>query len=161
MTFWLTESGSHSGKTNVWLTPKWLLELFGPFDLDPCSQEGYKTAWRHLYERDNGLYAPWSGLVYCNPPYGTETAHWVERWITHPDGLLLVANRSDTTWWQSAAKNSDAAWFPKGRINFLNSDFVEVKGTAFSSVLFARGSGVERLNRAKHLGVIANFQHKK
>jgi phage N-6-adenine-methyltransferase len=155
MTFWLTENVT-GGATNVWLTPRWLLDLLGPFDLDPAGHPGWQTAQRHYYEADNGLYQDWDGFLWCNPPYGVQTADWVERWAKHPaGGLLLVANRSDTKWWQEAARGSDAAWFPKGRIAFVNTEGKEVKGTAFASIVFARGEeGVRRLRRAEHLGTI-------
>lgn len=26
-----------NGKTNDWITPKWLIDALGPFDLDPCA----------------------------------------------------------------------------------------------------------------------------
>jgi len=153
MSFWLTEN-STGGVTNVWLTPRWVLDLFGPFDMDPCGHPGWKTAEKHFYESDNGLAQEWNGMLWCNPPYGVQTADWVERWVKHPDGLLLSANRSDTKWWQEAMKHSDAAWFPRGRISFLDNDGKEVKGTAFASVMFGRGEGAKRLERAKHLGLI-------
>ena len=150
------EPHSHSGKTNVWLTPRWVLNLFGPFDLDPCAAPGWETAAKHYYEADNGLYCEWDGFVWCNPPYGVEGSHWVTMMCAHGNGLLLVANRSDSSWWQTAARRADAAWFPRGRIHFLTPDgFTEVKGTAFASVIFAFGAeAVSRLSRAKHLGTI-------
>lgn len=155
VSFWLAEPSNHSGSTNVWLTPRWVLDLFGPFALDPCGAPNWKTAHIHFYEEENGLYQPWSGFVWCNPPYGKNTGDWVQRWVQHGNGLLLVANRSDTSWWQMAARGSLSAWFPKGRISFVSSDGVETKGTAFASILFAAGEeAAKRLERAKHLGTI-------
>lgn len=45
--------GSHeraSGGTDEWLTPKWLVDRLGPFDLDPCSpiNRPWATAARHF-----------------------------------------------------------------------------------------------------------------
>jgi hypothetical protein len=151
------DSCSHSGATNVWLTPRWILDLFGPFDMDPCGHPGWNTAQKHYYEPDNGLYQSWDGFVWCNPPYGVQTADWVERWCKHDNGLLLVANRSDTKWWHEAARHSTGAFFPKGRIHFMTTEGKELKGTAFSSILFSAGNeGAERIRRAEHLGIILN-----
>jgi len=61
--------GSHTkpnqGDTNVWLTPQWLIEALGPFDLDPCaapSPRPWGTA-RFYYELPyDGLALPWNGM---------------------------------------------------------------------------------------------------
>jgi len=158
MTFWLSENPAHSGKTNVWLTPRWILDLFGPFDLDPCGHPGWDTAKSHLYETDNGLAHDWNGFIWCNPPYGVCTFDWVDRFVKHGNGLLLVANRSDTIWWQEIGKSSPCVWFPKGRIKFVDPMNTESKsGPAFSSVIFGMGEeSIERLSKGAHLGCLWN-----
>jgi len=155
VTFWKAEPATHSGTTNIWLTPRWVLSLFGPFDMDPAGCPSWPTANKHFYEEDNGLFQEWMGFVWCNPPYGKCTGDWVQRWAQHGNGPLLVANRSDTLWWQHAAAHCTSAWFPKGRIHFMNTEGREVKGTAFSSIIFAAGDEANsRINRASHLGKI-------
>lgn len=57
------ETRGQDGATNVWLTPRYILEALGPFDLDPASCPGYETARKHYYEADNGLYCDWDGLL--------------------------------------------------------------------------------------------------
>ncbi len=142
------EPASGSGASNVWLTPRYILEALGPFDLDPASCPGWETAKRHYYEKDNGLYLDWDGLVWLNPPYGVECKHWVERWCQHKNGFLLVAARPDSSWFHRAAKTADLCWFPKGRINFLGSTDREAFHPAFASVIFAAGpEATRRLNK--------------
>jgi hypothetical protein len=82
-----------------WLTPKYITDTLGPFDLDPCSpgdRRPWDTATYHLDESDNGLAAPWFGKVWCNPPYGRETFKWLSKLADHGNGIALVFARTET-----------------------------------------------------------------
>ena len=62
---------SGQGETNVWLTPRWVIDTLGPFDLDPCaapSPRPFDTAREHVTFPDDGLAASWHGMVWLNPP---------------------------------------------------------------------------------------------
>lgn len=89
-------SASDVALTNdEWYTPRWLFEAAGlTFDMDVCAPMApeYRTcpALRYLTLNDDGLTAPWDGLVWMNPPY-SGSRPWVERWAVHPTGLALVA----------------------------------------------------------------------
>lgn len=133
------EARGKPGATNVWLTPRYLLEALGPFDLDPCACPGRPIAPKEYFEADNGLYQPWEGLVWCNPPYGVCTGDWVTRWVSHGNGFLLVAARPDTAWWHEAAKAADLVWFPRGRIRFETATGEPAGSPAFASCAFAMG----------------------
>lgn len=79
--------------TTTWLTPPWMLEMLGPFDLDPCAAVGrpWDCASLNYTVEDNGLQLPWSDRVWCNPPYGREAAAFMERMAAHNGpGLALV-----------------------------------------------------------------------
>lgn len=56
-----------------WLTPPSIVEKLGPFDLDPCTpvNRPWNTAREHY--SSEGLYRPWKGRVWLNPPYGSHT----------------------------------------------------------------------------------------
>lgn len=58
--------------TNVWLTPRYVLDLLGQFDTDPCAAtvRPWDCASVNYTEADNGLLLPWVGRVWLNPPYG-------------------------------------------------------------------------------------------
>ena len=58
--------------TDSWITPKWIIEAFGPFDLDPCAcnPQPWPCATRQYTESDNGLLLPWDGMIWMNPPCG-------------------------------------------------------------------------------------------
>ena len=64
----------HRGATDEWLTPPYIINALAPFDLDPCAPviRPWATARRHLTIEDDGLAHPWTGFVWCNPPFGPE-----------------------------------------------------------------------------------------
>lgn len=74
--------------TDSWITPREVLELLGHFDLDPCAamRQPWATADRMLTERENGLLLPWSGRVWCNPPYGKGAEAFMRRMAEHTGG---------------------------------------------------------------------------
>jgi len=74
------------------LTPKWLFDELGlVFDLDPAHPpfETHVPCRKYYTVEDDGLAQDWDGLVWLNPPY-SKPAPWVEKWLNHGDGLLLV-----------------------------------------------------------------------
>lgn len=84
--------------TDSWITPKWIIDRLGPFDLDPCAcdPQPWPTATRMVTEKDDGLLCLWGGLVWCNPPYGRALGTWLERMSLHDNGIALTFARTDT-----------------------------------------------------------------
>lgn len=59
---------------DTWLTPRWILECLGAFDLDPCAAESaprWVGSARSFTKADNGLVLPWEGRVFMNPPFSS------------------------------------------------------------------------------------------
>ena len=93
-----------------WYTPRWIFDAAGlAFDLDVCApvEPAFRTcpARRYLTVLDDGLTAPWNGLVWMNPPY-SRPAPWVDRWVRHPDGLALVPS-ANSAWRASLLAAAD------------------------------------------------------
>ena len=67
--------------TNVWLTPRNVLDLLGDFDTDPCAAtiRPWDCARVNYTVEDNGLILPWKGRVWLNPPYGNVSIHALVR----------------------------------------------------------------------------------
>ena len=69
------------GLTNTWITPRYITQALGEFDLDPCAATD--MPWYHAAtnwtEEDDGLSKEWFGRVWLNPPYGRYTATWMKR----------------------------------------------------------------------------------
>jgi phage N-6-adenine-methyltransferase len=136
-----------------WLTPKWITDVLGPFDLDPCSpiNRPWDTARKYYTIEDDGLLQPWQGFVWCNPPYGNKTGVWMRKLAQHKDGgIALVFCRPGTAWFQDEVFcQATAILFLRGRINFYDIRGVEAKHNAGAdSVLIAFGTeAVRRLMR--------------
>lgn len=87
------------GKSDTWITPRWILDALGVFDLDPCAAEAmpWLTARTMLTERDDGLSLSWSGRVWCNPPFNRyQRPKWMARMAEHGNGILLVPAACET-----------------------------------------------------------------
>jgi len=149
----------NKGATNDWITPRWVLDALGPFDLDPCASEGqpWPTAHRMIAPPDNGFTAEWEGRVWLNPPYGSEMYKWVERLVAHPyGGTALVFARFETVGFSAIWDTATAILIPKGRLTFHRPYTGEPgPGNAGgASVLIAYGaSDAKRLESAKIDGV--------
>ena len=119
----LFETGQDGGTatTHDWLTPPEILQALGSFDLDPCASEHqpWATAARQLTIRDDGLKKPWSGRVWCNPPYGPFAARWLERCAEHRDAVAFVFARTETAVFQDHVwPKAHAVLFLRGRVAF-------------------------------------------
>lgn len=127
-----------------WLTPPWLIERLGVFDLDPCSpvSRPWDTARKHYSIFDNGLSKQWLGRVWCNPPYGTEAAVWLSRCAEHGNAIALIFARTETAMFFDHVWNrADGLLFLKGRLYFHHvSGEVAKANSGAPSVLVAYGS---------------------
>ena len=85
-----------------------LEERFGALELDVAAAPHNAKAPRFYTREDDGLGQPWSGLVWCNPPY-SDCGAWVRKawseWNARDAApyrilMLLPANRVEQAWWQ-------------------------------------------------------------
>lgn len=109
------------GKNDEWLTPPWLLEKLGNFDLDPCAPvvRPWPTAAEHFTVEDDGLSKPWHGRVWCNPPYGQKTGVWLEKLAAHGNGLALIFAMTETEmFFVQVWEKASAVLFLRGRLFF-------------------------------------------
>ena len=121
-------------ESHVWLTPPSIKDPLGPFDLDPCaapSPRPWATASRHIELPEDGLAAEWTGRVWCNPPFGTQTAAWIRRMAEHGNGVALVFARTDTKMFmQWVWPYASAVMFLAGRPKFYRPDGTQAKGNS-------------------------------
>ena len=101
-------SGMMSSTTNEWSTPQVFFdELNKEFDftLDPCATKENAKCASFFTKEQNGLVQPWTGRVFCNPPYGRVIGQWVKRAcdeVTNGNAelvVMLLPARTDTRWW--------------------------------------------------------------
>jgi DNA N-6-adenine-methyltransferase (Dam) len=120
--------GSHqrcTAKSQVHCTPKWLLALLGPFDLDPAASS--PRPWdcaRHNYtEADDGLAQPWFGRVFLNPPFDRyRVGLWVQRLASHGTGTALLHARTEAGWFEPVWQHASGILFLADRIHFHRPD---------------------------------------
>lgn len=153
----------YSSETPEWYTPPAIIEavteFFDVIDLDPCSNSKttpHVPAQQYWTIEDNGLYAPWHGRVYINPPYGREIGAWVARACdTYASraieaAILLVPARTDTEWFRRL--RDFPICFIGGRVRFIGPHGAG-DAAPFPSALVYVGDEVERYARAvAHLG---------
>lgn len=138
-------------ETERWLTPMWVIDAIGDFDLDPCGAPAWQTArevWTPEAGRD-GLAEEWRGRVWLNPPYGREAVKWLARLADHGDGVALIFARTDTVaFHEQVWGRADAVLFLRGRLTFLKPDgSAPIANSGAPSCLVAYGEGATRLLR--------------
>lgn len=116
-----------SSQTDEWETPQILFQAldreFG-FDLDVCAtQENAKCRLYYTKDQD-GLRMPWSGTVWCNPPYGRKIGNWVKKALFASAAgstvVMLLPARTDTKWFHYYIyrKKHVEIRFLEGRLRF-------------------------------------------
>lgn len=154
--FFSTDPVSHSGKTNTWLTPKWIIDALGHFDLDPCGYPGHHTAERLICAPNDGLSQQWQGRIWLNPPYGKNTGKWLSKLAHHRNGIALVFARTDTKWLQPILY-LHPVFFIEGRIKFLKPDGSEATNAGAPSILIPFGkNNVDAILTSGIRGVLKN-----
>ena len=138
--------GSHQSAkmiSEVWLTPRYILEPLGDFDLDPCAATSrpWPTARKHYTKEDNGLLLPWEGRVWCNPPYGLQAAKWLQKCAAHKNAIALVFARTETAmFFDWVWPHASALLFIRGRLHFCHANGIRAKANSGApSVLIAYG----------------------
>lgn len=142
--------------TDSWITPKWLIDCLGPFDLDPCasSPQPWPCARESYTEYDNGLLLPWRGFVWCNPPYGSALGVWLNRNSLHNNSIALVFARTETqAFFEAVWPYASALLFLRGRLTFHYPDGSAPRNGANSggpSVLIGYGPEAKHRLAANH-----------
>lgn len=118
--------GSHQrcvGASQNHITPKWIIDALGPFDLDPCAAD--PRPWdcaRRNYTR-RGLEMPWRGRVWLNPPFDRyRVGAWVKRLGEHSWGIALLHARTEAAWFRPVWERADGILFLSRRIKFCLVD---------------------------------------
>lgn len=134
--------------SDSWITPQWLIDRLGPFDLDPCECDPQPWPCATNGYRENGLMLPWSGFVWCNPPYGKAMKLWLNKLALHGNGIALVFARTETEAFSGHVwPHASSLLFLRGRLTFHYPDGSRPRNGANSggpSVLIGYGNEAER-----------------
>lgn len=113
------------GRSDDWITPKFILDALGEFDLDPCAcdPQPWLAAKTQYTINEDGLSQPWFGRVWMNPPYGPETSKWLKKLANHNCGVALIFARTETEmFFESVWTKASAVFFIQGRLYFYHPD---------------------------------------
>ncbi len=125
----MINSGLFSSNTDLWST---LINLFNKldhefnFELDVCADEYNHKCAKYISKEQDGLKTEWSGVVWCNPPYGRSIGQWVKRCCeysltTGNISVMLLPARTDTKWWHNYVMYAKEIRFIEGRLKFGSS----------------------------------------
>lgn len=125
-----------------WYLPRpWAVRVhaaMGGVDLDPCAAhpelDQVHAATSYLWPAQDGLTLPWSGRVYCNPPYDRRGVRlFTDRILAqeqHCDQLVvLVPLRPSARWWRDLARRAETCIILPKRIAFIDGSAEPKKGT--------------------------------
>ena len=108
--------------TDQWETPQEFFESldkeFG-FKTDVCATAENTKCERFFSPEQNGLLQEWTGVCWCNPPYGREIKKWVRKAAgSEATTVLLLPARTDTGWFHEHIYGKAEVRFLRGRIKF-------------------------------------------
>jgi hypothetical protein len=152
--------GSHQktlGVSQSWITPKWIIDALGPFDLDPCAAEPRPWDCARENYTNHGLERPWSGRVWLNPPFHRySVGKWVQRLAAHGSGIALLHARTEAEWFEPIWQNANGILFLADRLHFHYPDGRRAKANSGApAVLISFGDyDLDRLAQMKAGGIL-------
>ena len=111
-----------SSKSDCWETPDAFsraLDAEFHFTLDACALPTNAKCRAFYTPKQDGLTQPWSGTVWCNPPYGREIGKWVKKAAGEScEVVMLLPSRTDTAWFHDFIYGKAEVRFIRGRLKF-------------------------------------------
>lgn len=143
---------------DTWLTPRWILDRLGAFDMDPCAADAQPqwVAPASFRKNEDGLVQPWRGRVFMNPPF-SNTAPWLRKHSEHGQGISLVpASVESVVWREIVWPLASAVLLLHGRTRFANPDGSTTTGRPLRSVCLIGWNSIEadRLEACDFAGVL-------
>lgn len=122
---------------DTWLTPRYILDSLGRFDLDPCAADSNPNWTRATYcwiRSDDGLMRQWKGRVFMNPPF-SNTGPWIIKHARHGYGVSLVPASVESRVWRTYVwPKAKAILLLHGRTRFCNPDGSATTGRPLRSI---------------------------
>lgn len=118
-----------SSATDLWETPQSFFDALNEefdFETDVCALPENAKCERYFTPEDDGLAQEWTGVCWCNPPYGREIGKWVQKAAmpAHRNGatvVMLLPARTDTKWFHRYIYGKAEIRFITGRLKFGGS----------------------------------------
>jgi hypothetical protein len=154
--------GSHQrcvGKSQVHLTPKWLIDALGPFDLDPCAADPRPWDCAKVNYTENDYSSDWRGMVWLNPPFNRyEVGDWVKKLAAHGNGIALLHARTEAAWFRPIWECASLILFLSKRIKFCREDGTEQPANSGAPPVLAAFGNEARL-RLGRSGLAGAYVH--
>jgi len=116
-----------SSETDLWETPQDFFDKYNAvhgFDLDVCALPENAKCKKYFTPEMDGLKQEWTGVVWCNPPYGRQIKHWIkkayESSLKGAKVVMLIPARTDTAYWHDYVMKGEIE-FIRGRLKFGES----------------------------------------
>jgi hypothetical protein len=159
--------GSHQrcvGLSQDHITPKWLIDAIGPFDLDPCAADPRPWDCARINWSTHGLEREWPQdlFTFLNPPYDRyQVAEWVHRLAQHGNGIALLHARCEARWFEPVWQHAAAILFLGDRIYFHKPDGTRHPANSGEPPVLAcfGDQAVSRLRRSGIGGALATRWH--
>lgn len=111
-----------SSRTDLWETPQDLfdrLDAIYHFQTDVCALPENAKCEHYFTPEQDGLSQDWTGVCWCNPPYGREIGKWVEKAASsEATVVMLLPARTDTKWFHDLCLRGGHVSFLRGRLKF-------------------------------------------
>ena len=111
-----------SSKTDLWETPQDLFNKYDAiyhFETDVCALPKNAKCKRFFTPEMDGLKQEWTGVCWCNPPYGRQIGSWVEKAVkSFATVVMLLPARTDTKWFHDWCLPYGKIEFLRGRLKF-------------------------------------------
>ena len=89
------------------------------FETDVCALPGNAKCKRFFTPEMDGLKQEWTGVCWCNPPYGRQIGKWVEKACkSFATVVMLLPARTDTKWFHDWCLPYGKIEFLRGRLKF-------------------------------------------
>lgn len=114
-----------SSNTDMWETPQDLfdeLDSVYHFTTDVRATSENAKCKNYYTKEQDGLSFEWTGVCWCNPPYGRQIGQWVKKASeSNCKVVMLLPARTDTKWFHEYILPNASIEFIKGRLKFGNS----------------------------------------
>jgi phage N-6-adenine-methyltransferase len=121
----MSKDACFTSNTDLWETPQELFDKYDAvyhFETDVCALPENAKCSQFFTPEIDGLKQEWTGVCWCNPPYGKSLGKWVEKAAkSKATTVMLIPARTDTKWFHDFCLPYGRITFIRGRLRFGNS----------------------------------------
>ena len=135
-----------SSKSGVWETPQDFFDRLDEefhFETDVCAIPENAKCEHYFSPEQDGLAQEWTGVCWCNPPYGRDVIKWVKKAAeSNATTVMLLHARTDTKWFHEYVLPNAEIRFVRGRLKFDDGNGIK-NSAPFPSVVCIFRNNIE------------------